>query len=361
MVFVSLFASSCFALESSVPAGIPRLNHVFVIMMENHSYADIRNNTSAPFINNMADTSNVAANYVAVGHPSLTNYLEIVGGSNFNVLSDNAPDWHSTSCTPFADTGTVCPIDGSGTENSSSTPNIIGKTIAEQLESKKLSWKNYQQSLPFTGADGVNFSDGFYSNLTDFTNILPDPATTNNDMLGYVVNLYAVKHNPFVYFKNGQQAGELQNTVGFEGEKDLYADLRSGTLANLSFIVPNQCNDQHGVSGEPFCGYGPTLIERGDKTVERIVTAIKSSKAWKQGNNAIILVWDEDDYSASNQVLVVVDTNRIEIPYVSNVSYNHFSLLKTLEAGFRLPCLNHACDNNVSVMNDLFVFTGRRE
>jgi len=133
MVFVSLFASSCFALESSVPAGIPRLNHVFVIMMENHSYADIRNNTSAPFINNMADTSNVAANYVAVGHPSLTNYLEIVGGSNFNVLSDNAPDWHSTSCTPFADTGTVCPIDGSGTENSSSTPNIIGKTIAEKL------------------------------------------------------------------------------------------------------------------------------------------------------------------------------------------------------------------------------------
>ena len=35
-------------------------------------------------------------------------------------------------------------------------------------------------------------------------------------------------------------------------------------------------------------------------------------------------------------------------------AYNHFSLLKSLEAGFGLPCLNHACDTNVGVMSDLF-------
>jgi hypothetical protein len=29
-------------------------------------------------------------------------------------------------------------------------------------------------------------------------------------------------------------------------------------------------------------------------------------------------------------------------------------LLKTLEAAFDLSCLNHACDNGVSVMTDLF-------
>jgi phosphatidylinositol-3-phosphatase len=38
----------------------------------------------------------------------------------------------------------------------------------------------------------------------------------------------------------------------------------------------------------------------------------------------------------------------------SNVRYNHFSLLKTVEAGFKLPCLNHACDSTVAVMADLF-------
>ena len=42
----------------------------------------------------------------------------------------------------------------------------------------------------------------------------------------------------------------------------------------------------------------------------------------------------------------------------SNTPYSHFSLLKTLEAGFGLPCLNHACDANVNVnvnvMTDMF-------
>jgi phosphatidylinositol-3-phosphatase len=28
--------------------------------------------------------------------------------------------------------------------------------------------------------------------------------------------------------------------------------------------------------------------------------------------------------------------------------------LKTVEAGFKLPCLNHACDSSVHVMSDLF-------
>jgi len=39
---------------------------------------------------------------------------------------------------------------------------------------------------------------------------------------------------------------------------------------------------------------------------------------------------------------------------VSNRFYTYFSLLKSIEAGFGLPCLNHACDSNVAVMTDLF-------
>jgi hypothetical protein len=39
---------------------------------------------------------------------------------------------------------------------------------------------------------------------------------------------------------------------------------------------------------------------------------------------------------------------------VSANPYDHFSLLRTLEAGFDLPCLNHACDATSKVMNDMF-------
>ncbi len=77
-----------------------RLDHVFVIVMENHAYGQIVNNPYAPFTNWFAGRANTADNYFAIGHPSLTNYLELVGGSNFGVLTDNSPDWHNPSCIP---------------------------------------------------------------------------------------------------------------------------------------------------------------------------------------------------------------------------------------------------------------------
>ncbi|MFZ0637463.1 MAG: hypothetical protein WA755_14420 [Candidatus Acidiferrales bacterium] len=38
----------------------------------------------------------------------------------------------------------------------------------------------------------------------------------------------------------------------------------------------------------------------------------------------------------------------------SSQFYTHFSLLKSVEAGLRLPCLNHACGSATNVMSDLF-------
>src|ERR1700757_2753849 len=118
--------STALAQEGPVPKGVPHLDHVFVIMMENHGYSQIVGNPAAPFANQYAKSANSATNYFAVGHPSSTNYLEVVGGSNFGVRSDNAPDWHNLSCTPNLATGTVvtdfppsglvCPIAGTGTD-----------------------------------------------------------------------------------------------------------------------------------------------------------------------------------------------------------------------------------------------------
>ena len=51
-----------------------------------------------PFTNQLARSAGLATNYFAVAHPSLTNYLEIVGGSNFGVLNDHSPDWHNANC-----------------------------------------------------------------------------------------------------------------------------------------------------------------------------------------------------------------------------------------------------------------------
>src|SRR5467141_4717180 len=122
----ALLAAPMFANEGAVPKDVPRLDHVFVIVMENHGYRQIIGNPDTPFANSYANSANTATSYFAVAHPSLTNYLEVVGGSNFGVLSDNNPDWHSTSwmtslASGIADTDSpaspaVCPIAGTGTD-----------------------------------------------------------------------------------------------------------------------------------------------------------------------------------------------------------------------------------------------------
>lgn len=62
-----------------------------------------------------------------------------------------------------------------------------------------------------------------------------------------------------------------------------------------------------------------------------------------------------DDLSPGvNKVLLIVDTNYGSQGLQSSANYNHFSLLKTIEPGMGLPCLNHACDANAGVMSDLF-------
>jgi len=434
-------AGTARAQEGDNPKGIPHQDHVFIIMMENHGYYQVIKNPNEPYLDSLISNGkvNFATNYFAVGHPSLTNYLEIVGGSNFGIRSDNAPNWGSRTCTPNIEsgvvnadnaggnapaaikieTGTVCPISGAGKDaetpavdtwnevgtitapdgstiivipyladldgvKSVPSANAMGKSIGDQLVRAGMSWKSYQESIPPGSLFGVNYSNGTVTNQSDFSTLAPLKSP------GDIVQAYAVKHNPFAYFKSVQDGWEennsLKNVVGFDGPRGLYADLETGNVPNLAFIAPNQCNDQHGRgNADKFCAFdfgdengfthgdqsqlNPGLILQGDTTIERLVKAIHASPVWHDSRSAIVIVWDENDYSGitttpnglfpkenQNKVVLTVETNRDpDDPGVqSGKYYNSFSLLKSLEAAFGLPCLNHACDPAVSVMSDLF-------
>jgi len=281
----------------------------------------------------------------------------------------------------------VCPIYGTGTDaatpaidttgNECTAPcsavavdgvlgfdaasNTAGKTIADQLTDKGLTWKSYQESLPPTGPDMVTYSDGFYTDLT-----VPQGIT------GGLIKLYAAKHNPFVYFRDvqdGLATNWRKNFGGFDGDGGLYENLISGRVPAFSLIAPNQCNDQHGrENGGSYCdfdfddngtqqGLNPALIYVGDLKLRNVIHAIHASPVWHQGRNAIILVWDENDYSLvpnTNHVLATVETNFGTDGRTSDRFYTHFSLLKSLEGALGLPCLNHACDDSTKTMTDLF-------
>jgi acid phosphatase len=149
---------------------------------------------------------------------------------------------------------------------------------------------------------------------------------------------YAPKHNPFVYYTDISAASCQANVVDYS---NLANDLKSSALANYVFITPNLCNDMHDCS-----------IATGDTWLSKNVPAILGSAAFTQQHSLLLLVWDEDDSSQSNQVAMIAVGWKVKAAYGSTVRYTHYSLLRTIEASWGLPTLN-ANDQGASPMTDL--------
>jgi hypothetical protein len=322
--------------SASSQATIPHYQHIVEIMMENQLYKTIIGNPLAPQLNALASQNGLATNYFGVTHPSEPNYMAAVAGSFFGVQDDN-----QFYCTPtLAATDSMC----TGTTVNHT---VSAQSIADQLTANGQTWKGYFQSLPAVSGTVVKTGPGANGPYT-----FKSPSNA--------LALYASKHNPFVNFTGTQDA--LGNMVS---DTQLATDLANGQLANYSLVVPNQCNDMHGTMG---CTSLNGLVAAGDTYVANTVNQITSSQVWKEGNNAIVITWDEDDFSDQNvlgsgccganpgggHVATIVIRNHHSGPVVDSTAYNHYSLLRTMEGAFGLPCLAHACDSVVTTMNPLF-------
>lgn len=161
---------------------LPNFTHIFVILMENKESESVIGNGAAPYINSLAHQYALAARYFGVAHPSLPNYLELLGGSTFGSSSD---------CT-------TCFVNASN--------------LVDQLEAAHKSWKAYMEDMP---------SPCFIGSAGD----------------------YAQKHNPFIYFDDIRNtAGRCANIVPLS---KWGSDLVSGNLADFVWITPNLCHDTH--------------------------------------------------------------------------------------------------------------------
>ncbi len=292
-------------------SGVPRYQHIFEIVMENHSAQQILGNANAPQINALANQYGLATQSYGVTHPSEPNYVALIAGSYFGIQDDNAYDQTTN-----------------GVNHTIDQP-----TLAQQLEGAGLTWKDYQQTMPVAGFKGYDFGNG----------------------------LYKSKHNPFLNFTSMQNdPTELAKMVP---DTQLFVDLATNKVPNFSFIVPDQCHDMHGISE---CSDGTQLIQMGDNYVGSVVTAIMASQSWKNGNNAIVVTWDEDDFQPSNLgccdanpggggIATIVITNHGPRHLQDSTPYNHYSLLQTVEDAFGLGCLQNTCDTvNVKPMTPLF-------
>lgn len=309
---------------SSLTEGIPKFDHQIVIMMENHSYDQIIGSQYTPYINQLANTYNLATNYYGTTHPSLPNYLDVISGSNFG---NGAPFDTKNGTTPDPSLGNdnpPCVSIGHFAGSTNCDPTINSPSIVDQLTAKGLTWKTYQENLP------------------------TDKFAANSNTNGVNDKLYAVKHNPFMYFNTvNSDPNQLKNVVGYSGVDGLLADFApnalKGSVPNFSFIAPNQCHDMHG-DPNGGCPSGNTLtvdaneqnlLKAGDSEVKSLVEMIQSSPMWKQGNNVIYIAWDENDYGIeSNKVPLIAITNNGLLGVKDGEYANHYSLLRTIEDGF---------------------------
>lgn len=72
-------------------AAVPEPAHTVVVVMENHSYADIVGDPAAPFINELARRGALFTRSYAITHPSEPNYLALFSGSTQGVADDGCP------------------------------------------------------------------------------------------------------------------------------------------------------------------------------------------------------------------------------------------------------------------------------
>ncbi len=153
---------------------------------------------------------------------------------------------------------------------------------------------------------------------------------------------YAPKHNSMVYFDD-----IYTNATHYKAHDVSYAalviDVESAAITpNYSLIVSNLCNDMHDFS-----------ISTGDTWLKNHLPAILNSPPCTVDKGLLILTWDEDDKSQSNQVLTISAGSAAKTGGVtSGVSYTHFSLLRAVENIFGLPTQT-SNDAAASPMNDL--------
>ena len=313
--------------RGTVATGVPPYSHIVVIVEENKDFAQIMNPAVAPHIARLASENGSADNFFGEVHPSEANYLALLAGDTFGIHDDDAfyctPGSTAAHCDHAAEPGYVAHT-------------VDGPHLGDQLRAKGLTWKGYYESIPAPGSLAI---------------------LSGNKRVGEgagLAALYASKHSGFVNFRDVQtDPGRASLLVGFD---QLDADLRSGKLPAFALVVPNQCNEMHGLSGEGVptdCDHGHVdqLIGRGDRVIGELVGRLQATAAWTSRDNmAIVITFDEgaggskggccgvtpgapSNYGGGHIPTIVI-TNHGPRGVRDATPYNHYSLLRTIEDAF---------------------------
>jgi len=124
---------------------VPRLDHVMIVVMENHSYDQVR---TLPYIATLISSYTSFSQSYAVSHPSQPNYLALWAASTLGIADDNCPPAGS----PYA-----------------------AANLGSSCEAAGVTWKSYCENLPSVGSTVCSSADNLYRRkhhgCPDFSNL----------------------------------------------------------------------------------------------------------------------------------------------------------------------------------------------
>jgi phosphatidylinositol-3-phosphatase len=182
--------------------------------------------------------------------------------------------------------------------------NLSVPNIFDQVEASGRTWHVYAQGYPggcFTGSLSAGGVDG--------------PGSAGE---------YVRKHNPAISYRSisgvAAKCGRITNLAGFDP-----------AAASFEYIVPNLINDMHSSS-----------IAAGDAFLAAFVPKILNSAAF--AGSALFITWDEGSSSidGGGHIATIVASPGMAAGFRATAHYNHYSMLRTIEAAWGLPLLGGA-------------------
>jgi hypothetical protein len=253
------------------------VKHVYLVVLENHSYSSIIGNKSMPWLNALASRYAYATAYYANTHPSIGNYFELTTGKII-------------------------------TNNDGYNKPVTADNIVRHLLSAGKTWKEYSEGLPRIGYTGGDTGE------------------------------YTEHHNPLSYFSDVRNSSnEILNLVPFS---QFPADLRNGTLPNYSFIVPDNDDNGHDCPDTiPTCADSQRLAHIDAWLKTNIGPLVVSSGFNATHGGLLVILFDEsasDSTHGGGRVALVVAGPDVKKAYVSTKLYQHQSTLPFLSEAMGL-------------------------
>ena len=377
---VGVLGSNLVAAHPDLAAEVtPPVRHVFVIVLENEGYAASFESPGAdPYLaTTLPSEGALLTDYYAIGHESNDNCIAMVSGQAPNPQTQADCQIYSN----FVSAGVTLPP-GQAVGTGCVYPRSV-LTIANELDAAGMSWKGYMQDM------------GKVPRREAPTCGHPALGSIDNTQTAVAGDGYASRHDPFVYFHaiidnaaycsahvvalGGAPAVAEPATSGTAPAPGLVEDLRSvRTTPNLSFIVPNLCEDGHDYPCTNELSPTSGALGDIDSFLETWVPVIVHSPAFRK-DGLLAVVFDEADGPPTGdssaccgevpgpdsplpgvtgpgggRTGAVLLSPFIRPGTTSAATYDHYSLLASLEDVFGLARLGEAQSVPATFGTDVF-------